>query len=198
MASQPKTYFTPEEYLELERQAEYKSEYFNGEIFAMGGASPRHVLIVTNVVAELRSQLKKQPCTVYSTDLRVRVSPTGLYTYPDVVVVCGKPLFSDERKDTLTNPKLIVEVLSKSTKNYDRGDKFEQYRTLESLKEYVLIAQDRYHTEHHTRQADNTWLLSETNRIEDSIELISIGCQLELVEIYDKVDSLEAEETKGK
>lgn len=193
MASQPKTYFTPEEYLELERQAEYKSEYFNGEIFAMGGASPRHVLIVTNVVAELRSQLKKQPCTVYSTDLRVRVSPTGLYTYPDVVVVCGKPLFSDERKDTLTNPTLIVEVLSKSTKDYDRGDKFEQYRTLDSLKEYVLIAQDRYHTEHHVRQMDNTWLLSETNRIEDSIELISIGCHLELVEIYDKVDSLEAE-----
>lgn len=193
MASQPKTYFTPEEYLELERQAEYKSEYFNGEIFAMGGASPRHVLIVTNVASELRSQLKKQPCTVYSTDLRVRVSPTGLYTYPDVVVVCGKPLFSDERKDTLINPILIVEVLSKSTKDYDRGDKFEQYRTLDSLKEYVLIAQDRHHTEHHVRQTDNTWLLSETNRIEDRIELISIGCHLELVEIYDKVDSLEAE-----
>ena len=193
MASQPKIYFTPEEYLELERQAEYRSEYFNSEIFAMGGASPRHVLIVTNVVSELRVQLKKQPCAVFSTDLRVRVSPTGLYTYPDVVVVCGKPLFSDERKDTLTNPTLIVEVLSKSTKDYDRGDKFEQYPALDSLKEYVLIAQDRHHTEHHVRQIDNTWVLSETNRVEDCIELVSIGCKLELVEIYDKVDSLEAE-----
>jgi Uma2 family endonuclease len=193
MASQPKTYFTAEEYLELERQSQYRSEYFNGEIFAMGGASPRHVLIVTNVVAELRSQLKKQPSTVFSTDLRVRVSPTGLYTYPDVVVVCGKPLFSDEQKDTLTNPTLIAEALSKSTKDYDRGDKFEQYRALDSVKEYVLIAQDRYHVEHHRRQTDNTWVLSDTNRIEDSMELISIGCHLDMVEIYDKVDSLEVE-----
>src|SRR5215471_4120161 len=111
MASQPKSSFTAEEYLELERKAEQKSEYLNGEIFAMGGANPRHVLIVTNVVSELRSQLKNEPCSVFSTDLRVQVSPTGLYTYPDVVVLCGRPRFSDSQGDTLTNPTLIVEVL---------------------------------------------------------------------------------------
>ncbi|HXG67483.1 MAG TPA: Uma2 family endonuclease [Blastocatellia bacterium] len=193
MSSQPKTYFTPEEYLELERKAAHKSEYLNGEIFARGGASPRHVLIVTNVVSELRAQLKNRPCTVYSTDLRVRVSRTGLYTYPDVIVVCGNPQFADDHKDTLLNPTLIVEVLSKSTKDYDRGEKFEHYRTLESFREYVLVAQDRHHVEHHVRQSDNTWLLSETNRIEDTIELVSIGCRLALNEVYDKVDVLEAE-----
>lgn len=192
MASQPKDYITLEEYLELERKADYKSEYFNGEIFAMGGASPRHVLIVTNVASELRTQLKKRPCMVYSTDLRVRVRPEGLYTYPDVVVICDAPQFADDRQDTLTNPTLIVEVLSKSTKDYDRGEKFEQYRAIGSLREYVLIAQDRYHVEHLARQSDNTWLLSETNRIEDSIELISIECSLPLIEVYDKIDLLEA------
>src|ERR1044072_9754283 len=134
MASHPKNYFTPEEYLEMERKADCKNEYFNGEIFAMGGASPRHVLIVTNVVSELRTQLKNRPCTVYSTDLRVRVSATGLYTYPDVIVVCGEPRFADDHRDTLLNPTLIVEVLSNSTKDYDRGDKFEQYRALESFR----------------------------------------------------------------
>jgi Uma2 family endonuclease len=193
MSLQPKIYVTPEAYLELERKADYKSEYLNGEIYAMGGASPRHVLIVTNVVAELRNQLKSRPCTVYSTDLRVRVSPNGLYTYPDVVVVCDTPQFSDQRRDTLTNPTLIVEVLSQSTKDYDRGEKFEPYRTLDSLKEYVLIAQNKHHVEHFVRQPDATWLLSETNRLADTVELIAIGCQLKLTEVYDKIDLLEPE-----
>ena len=192
MSLQPKSYLTPEEYLELERSADYKSEYFNGQVFGMGGASPNHVLIVTNVVSEFRSQLKKRPCTVYSTDLRVRVSSTGLYTYPDVVVVCDAPEFSDTHRDTLTNPTLIVEVLSKSTKDYDRGEKFEQYRAIETFVEYVLIAQDKHHVEHYSRQADKTWILSETNRVEDVIELNSIGCKLAVSEIYDKVDLLQA------
>ena len=135
---QPKLRFTPEEYLAIERRAECKSEYFNGEIFAMSGASPQHVLIVTNVVSELRWQLKKRPCTVYSTDLRLKVSLTGLYAYPNVIVVCGKPEFENDHEDTLLNPTLIVEVLSDSSKDYDRGGKFEQYRTLESFTEYVL------------------------------------------------------------
>ena len=179
---------TPEAYLAIERQAEYKSEYFNGEMFAMAGASPHHVLIVTNVASELRWQLKKRPCTVYSTDLRVKVSTTGLYTYPDVTVVCGQPQFDDEHQDTLLNPTLIVEVLSQSTKDYDRGEKFEQYRTLESLKEYILIAQNRCHVEQFVRQPDNRWLLSESNQLEDIIELSSIGCHLALTEAYDKVE----------
>jgi Uma2 family endonuclease len=139
MSTQPKTFISPEQYLAIERKAERKSEYFNGEMFAMAGASESHVLIVTNVVAELREQLRGRPYTVYSTDLRVKVSPTGLYTYPDVVVVCGQPQFADDQRDTLLNPTLIVEVLSESTQDYDRGEKFEHYRSIASFHEYVLI-----------------------------------------------------------
>jgi len=187
MSFELKPRFTSEEYLAFERKAERKSEYFNGEIFAMSGASPQHVLIVTNVVAEFRGQLKTRPCAVYSTDLRLKVSPAGLYTYPDVIVVCGEPQFDDDHKDTLLNPTLIVEVLSESTKDYDRGAKFEQYRKIESFVEYVLIAQDKRHVEHFIRQAGNRWLLSETNRLEDTLELTSIACNLMLTEVYDKV-----------
>ena len=193
MSLQPKIHPTPEEYLEVERKADYKSEYLNGEIYAMGGTSPRHVLIVTNIASELRNQLKNRPCMVYSTDLRVQVSPQGLYTYPDVLVVCDTPQFSDQRRDTLTNPTLIVEVLSKSTKDYDRGEKFEQYRAIKSFKEYVLVAQDKYHVEHFVRQSDDTWFFSETNRLEDTLELITIGCHLKISEVYDKVELLETE-----
>lgn len=187
MSTPPKTNYTPEEYLELERAAEDKSEYFNGEIYAMSGASRRHILIVTNLVRELSTQLKKRECEVYSTDMRVKVNPTGLYTYPDVIVMCGEAQFSDEQKDTLINPNVIIEVLSESTKDYDRGGKFEQYRTLESFKEYVPVAQDKPHVEHFVRQPDNRWILTETNKMEDSIELSSIACTLALAEIYDKV-----------
>lgn len=188
MSLQPKTYITSEEYLALERKAENKSEYFDGEIFAMAGASPAHVLIVTNVVSELRRQLKQRPCTVYSTDLRLQISQTGLFTYPDVMVVCGKPRFNDDQNDTLLNPILIIEVLSDSTKDYDRGEKFEHYRSLETFKEYVLVAQDKYHVEHFTKQADNRWLLVETNQVGDTILLTLVDCELALAEIYDKVE----------
>jgi Uma2 family endonuclease len=191
MSTHPQKRFTPEEYLALERKTPLKSEYFNGEIFAMGGASPSHVLIVSNIVSDLSRQLKKRPCTVYASDLRVKVAPTGLYTYPDVVVVCGKALFDDDQKDTLLNPTLIVEVLSESTKDYDRGGKFEHYRAVESFKEYVLVAQDKHHVEHFVRQPDRRWLLSETNRIEDTLDLTSIGCRLALAEVYDKVEMAE-------
>jgi len=188
MSTQPKTRSTPEEYLALERASAYKSEYYNGEIFAMSGASRRHVLIVTNLVTQLATQLKKRDCEVYSADMRLKIEATRSYTYPDVIVVCEEPLFSDEQKDTLINPNVIVEVLSDSTQGYDRGGKFEQYRTLESFKEYLLISQDKPHVEHFVRQADNRWLLRETNKMEDSIELSSIDCTLPLAEIYDKVD----------
>ncbi len=188
MASQPRTKFTPNEYLAFERNSDSKNEFLDGEIFAMGGASPNHVLIVTNVVSELRSQLKSRPCTVYSTDLRVRVSPAGLYTYPDVIVVCDKAEFSDEQKDTLINPTLIVEVLSDSTKDYDRGGKFEQYREIDTFKEYILIAQQKPHVEHFIKQLDGRWIMAETKKLADEIELVSIGCELALTEIYDKVE----------
>ena len=189
MSSQPKTFITPEEYLAIERKAEYKSEYFNGEMFAMSGASERHVNIVANLMYLLVGQLRGRSCKAYASDLRVRVSLTGLYTYPDVIVVCGQPQFADDQRDTLLNPTLIVEVLSESTKDYDRGGKFEHYRTLDSFSEYVLIAQDRCHVEHFVRQPDKRWLLAETNRLEDTIHLLSIDCDLALAEVYDKVET---------
>ena len=136
---------TPEAYLTLEESAPEKNEYVDGEIFAMTCASEPHNLIVVNTVRELGNQLKKRPCKVYASDMRVKVSPTGLFTYPDVVVVCGQAQFDDSHRDTLLNPTLIVEVLSESTEAYDRGRKFEHYRKLESLAEYVLIAQHRLH-----------------------------------------------------
>src|SRR6185436_11448086 len=120
MSSQPTTLLSPEEYLEIERKAERKSEYYQGEMFAMAGASPRHAWIVSNLIIELGRQLKTKPCRVSASDLRLRVSPTGLYTYPDVIVVCGEPQFADNQNDTLLNPTLIVEVLSDSTRDYDR------------------------------------------------------------------------------
>ncbi len=188
MVSQTKPKLTPEEYLAIERSAERKSEYLDGEMFAMVGASREHNLIVTNTVAELRQQLKKHPCKVYANDMRVKVSPTGLYTYPDVVVVCGEERFDENHNDTLLNPTVIIEVLSDSTEGYDRGEKFEHYRKLESLSEYVLIAQKKQHVECHLRQPDNRWVLTETDNPQESIQLTSIDCELALVEIYDKVE----------
>ena len=188
MSSQAKVNYTPEEYLALERQATDKSEYFSGEIFAMTGASRRHNLAAGNVFAALHIQLRKRPCEIYPSDMRVKVSPTGLYTYPDVVIVCGEPLFDDGQKDTLVNPTVLVEVLSKSTASYDRGEKFEHYRKLKSLAEYLVIAQNKYHVEHYIRQPDNQWLLSETDEIQKTVHLPSIECYLAVADIYDKVE----------
>jgi Uma2 family endonuclease len=188
MSSPVKVYYTPDEYLELERKAEYKSEYFDGEIFAMTGASRKHNLVAGNVLAALHLQLRKRPCEIYPSDMRVKVSPTGLYTYPDVVIVCGEPMFDDEQRDTLLNPTVLVEVLSKSTASYDRGEKFEHYRKIKSLAEYLVIAQNKFHVEHYTKQPGNQWLLSETDDPQKIIHLPSIECDLALVDIYDKVE----------
>jgi len=187
MPSQAKTRLTVEEYLVIERQALCKSEYCDGEMFAMAGASRRHNLIALNIGAELRMQLQQRPCEVYSSDMRVKISHTGLYTYPDVVVVCDEPLFEDADVDTLLNPIVLVEVLSPSTADYDRGGKFEHYRTLPSLQAYLLVAQERCHVVHYTRHQDNTWLLAETFDIQDCIYLPSICCNLLLSEVYAKV-----------
>lgn len=187
MSSAPTAHLTPEEYLEQERKAERKSEYFRGETFAMAGASPEHALIITNLVGELRQQLKGRPCNVYSSGLRLRVSPIGPYTYPDVLVVCGSPAFADDQRDTLLNPALIVEVLSDSTKDYDRGRKFQHYRTLLSMGEYLTVAQDSIHVEQWTRQPDQRWLLAEADSIAATISLASVEVEIALSEIYDKV-----------
>jgi len=187
MSSQLKTYLTPEEYLAIERKAEDRSEYFNGEMFAMSGASRRHNLIVTNIVREISQQIKGKPCEVYSNDMRVKIPATGLYTYPDVVVVCDEPKFEDEYIDTLLNPVVIIEVLSDSTEKYDRGQKFAHYRGIESLAEYMLVAQDNFKVEQFTKRSDKQWLMTEKGSLEDEIKLISIECVLQLREVYDKV-----------
>jgi Uma2 family endonuclease len=179
--------FTPEIYLALERLADHKSEYLNGEIFAMAGASEPHNLIVTNVVSELRTQLKGRACKVYPSDMRVKVGETGLYTYPDVVALCGRAEFEDNERDTLVNPAVIIEVLSPSTEAYDRGKKFEHYRRLRSLAEYVLISQERHRIEYYQRQANDQWLLTEINGLESRLHLSAIDCDLALAEVYDKV-----------
>jgi Uma2 family endonuclease len=153
---------SPAEYLELERKAERKSEYFQGEMFAMAPVNQRHGLIVTNLAGELSQQLKAKPCSVYSSNLRLRAN--GLYTYPDVMVICSEVQCADDQEDTLLNPNLIVEVLSDSTRDYDRGRKFQHYRTLPSLREYLTIDQDAPHVERYTRQPEDRWLLTELTR----------------------------------
>jgi Uma2 family endonuclease len=187
MSSQPKTFLTPEEYLAVERKAEYRSEYFNGEMFAMTGASRKHNLIALNVAGECRQQLKGQPCEAYVNNMRVRIPATGLYTYPDIVVVCGEPEFEDDFVDTLINPTLLVEVLSESTESYDRGKKSGCYRTIQSLAEYLLVAQDEYKVEQYVKQPDGRWLLTDIRSLEGVIELASVPCVLALKEVYDKV-----------
>lgn len=188
MSTQPKTLLTPEQYLEIERKAEYKSEYFNGEMFAMAGAKEAHNLVAIHIARELDQQLRSRPCRAYPSDMRVRVSPGGLYTYPDVIALCGEPRFLDDQRDTLLNPGLIVEVLSPSTEAYDRGRKFESYKSIDSLSEYLLVAADRVHADLYTRQVDGRWLLTSADKLEDSLTLESVGAELKLADLYEKVE----------
>ena len=188
MQAQFKTYMTPEEYLRQEREAPFKSEYYAGEVFAMAGASPRHTLIVANTVYRFVGQLKGRACTVHPNDLRVKVIPAGLYTYPDIVVVCGTPRYEDRQKDTLLNPNVLVEVLSDSTEAFDRGQKFAMYRALKSLTDYLLIAQNQAMIEHFVRRPNGQWMLSDYRGTEAIVTLASIGCTLPLADIYDKVE----------
>ena len=187
MSTAPIRRLTPQEYLAIERTAEFKSEFFGGEMFAMAGATREHIVISGNVHSDLHHQLRDRNCEVYQSDMRVRVSHTGLYTYPDVSVVCGKPQFEDANVDTLLNPKVIVEVLSDSTEGYDRGKKFQHYRNISSLTEYMLIAQDSPHVEVHTRQPDGRWLMWETNDLTSVVRLQSIECSLKVSDIYARV-----------
>ena len=188
MSTQAKSFITPEQYLEVERKAEYKSEYFQGEMSAMAGAKEVHHVLDLNVAAELRQQFRSRPCRAYSNDMRVRVASTGLYTYPDVIGVCGERQFLDDQTDTLLNPSVIVEVLSPSTEAYDRGRKFEYYQSIESLREYLLVSSDRMHVDLYTRQSDDRWLLTSANRPEDSLDLASVDCRLTVAQIYEDVD----------
>ena len=178
--------FTPEEYLARERKALTKSEYRDGRIYAMPGASREHNLITVNVTGEFYIQLRTRSCEVYPSDMRVKVSAAGLYTYPDVIVVCDEPRFDDSHFDTLLNPTVLIEVLSPSTAAYDRGEKFRRYQYLDSLCEYVLISQDSVCVEHYLRQ-EQDWDLTEFRSLDDVFQLTSIGCELSLRAIYAKV-----------
>lgn len=184
----PKTLLTPEQYLAIEREAEYKSEYFQGEMLAMAVSDWVHNQLVVNLVAGFHNQFRSRPCDVYPSQMRVLVRATGLYTYPDVVVVCGERQFVDERRDILLNPSLLVEVLSPSTEAYDRGRKFEHYQSIESLREYLLVASDRVHADLYTRQPDGRWLLTSADRLEDSLDLQSVGCRFALADLYARID----------
>ena len=195
MSALPKEkYISDEEYLIMERVSPVKHEYFNGEIFQMAGSSEEHANISSNINASLHLQFRKRPCKTYQSDLRVHIPKTGLYTYPDVVVVCGKPqLLDDAYLDTLLNPVLIVEVLSPSTADYDKGAKFEHYRTIDSLQEYVLVWQDKKRLARYTKQTDGSWVLRDFIGEEAEIVLSSIDCSLTMDDIYDKVE-FEAEQ----
>jgi Uma2 family endonuclease len=187
MALQPNVYVSAQEYLALEKQAAYKSEYIAGTIVAMSGASREHNLIVTNIVTSLGQQFRGRSCKVYANDMRVKMPASDLYVYPDVVVVCGTPQFEDSDLDTLLNPTLVIEVLSQSTEFRDRGVKAQGYRLIDSLTEYLLIAQDRCRIEQYTRQADNQWLLVDFYTLEETVNLVSTRCTLLLQDVYDRV-----------
>ena len=178
-----RTYLTPEEYIAAERKAMFKSEYLSGEIVAMSGASNEHNLITVNASTALYNQLADRGCRVYASDMRVGISQGVSYFYPDIAVTCDKPRFEDDVFDTLINPQVVIEVLSDSTANYDRGEKFRRYRQLESLQEYLLISQDQVHVEHYLRQGKQ-WILSEFSALENAVPLVSIGAELSLNQIY--------------
>jgi len=181
-----RTYLTPEEYIAVERKATLKSEYLSGEIVAMSGASNEHNLITMNTANGLYNQVTERGCRVYGSDMRVGISAGVSYFYPDVTIVCDEPRFEDDVFDTLINPRVVIEVLSDSTANYDRGEKFASYQKLDSLCEYVLISQDRVRVEHYLRQ-EQTWDLTEFHSLSDIFRLVSIACELPLQAIYAKV-----------
>ncbi len=175
---------SPEEYLVRDRAAEFRSEYFAGRMYAMSGGTPTHATIALNVAAELRQALRGSDCKVFNGDVRLYVPTTGLYTYPDAVVYCGKLKVADGQDDILLNPTVIIEVLSKSTEAYDRGFKFAQYRRLESLREYALFSQTEPRAEIFRRQPDGEFKLSEYVGLESECAFTSIGCSIPMSEVY--------------
>ena len=188
MSSVPKTLLTPQEYLARERKADFKSEYYAGEMFAMAGATWEHTLIKDNIAREAGQQLKEGPYRVLTSDMRVRIDRTGLYTYPDVIVVCEEPKFEDEVFDTLLNPRVLMEVLSESSEKYDRGAKFRHYRQIPSLQEYILVAQDEPLVERHVRQPNGDWLMTEFRGLAQTLAFTSIPVKVALTDIYRGVE----------
>jgi Uma2 family endonuclease len=190
MSAIPKTFISEESYLEEERKALNKSEYYKGEIFAMAGATTNHNAIVASLIGELYAFLKGKSCKVYPSDLRVYNSANGLYTYPDVTIVCGKEEYLDEEFDTLLNPTVLIEVLSASTENYDRGTKFKLYRSIPSLKNYILVSSTEYAAEIYTRKENDNWLLNTTKEKDGRLHISALDFDLSLSDIYAQVDDL--------
>lgn len=188
MSTVPKALLTEHEYLRRERAAEFKSEFYRGETFAMAGASFGHTLICSNLVGRLQQLLRGRNCTVHQSDLRVKVQASGLYTYPDVVVVCGEPQFIDDVQDTLLNLKVLIEVLSESTEAYDRGVKGRMYREIPSLDEYVVVSQMEPFVETLLRQPEGAWLQRSAGSLEGELHLESLGVRIPLSEIYRQVE----------
>jgi len=188
MSAQEKLVYTPEIYLELERTATERSEFVDGDVFMMAGASRKHNTITINLSSEMHQQLKNRDCQVYSSDMRVNFTEQGDYVYPDVIIACEPQQFDDEHADNLTNPTVIIEVLSKSTEAYDRGHKFSMYQRLPSLLHYVLVNQNSLQVDHYQRKANNQWLLSVLNKKEDCLIIEQLGVGVSLADIYAKVD----------
>jgi Uma2 family endonuclease len=181
-------YISIEEYFAREDSAELRSEYFCGDVFAMAGGTPNHNRITVNLTSMLNSKFRGGPCEAFSSDLRVQVAKDVHYTYPDVVVVCGELILAEGRTDTITNPIVIMEVLSESTRDYDRGSKFTAYRSIETLTDYILIDQDTVHIEYFSKERDGTWRLRELFSAEEFLEIKSIEATLPAKAIYERVD----------
>jgi len=188
MSSANPSVLTEREYLDFERKSEIRHEYIAGQIFAMSGASMRHNRIAGNVFREISTRFRDKPCSVFMSDMRVKVSATGMYTYPDVVALCDEPRVEDTHLDTLLNPSVIIEVLSESTEKYDRGEKFAHYRRLETLREYVLVSQDKMRVEHFRRGEGEEWVYSAISDSNAVLHLPAIDCHIDLAAIYEKVD----------
>jgi Uma2 family endonuclease len=188
MSSQAIPRITPEEYLKRERAAEFRSEYIDGQVYAMAGGTMNHARIIGNALANLRDGLRGSGCEAFSGDLRVWSEAHRIYTYPDVVAACRPYRFQDDSRDTIIDAALVIEVLSRSTANYDRGEKFRFYRSLPSFSEYLLLAQDTIRAEHHVRQPDGGWLFHELTSPDDVIDLKIIRCRLPLSSFYESVE----------
>jgi Uma2 family endonuclease len=187
MQAQPEQHISPEEYLAGERQADIRHEYFAGEVFAMAGASREHNQISANIVRLLGNQLLEKPCSVFASDMKVKIRKKEKYTYPDIVVVCEKEEYEDEHQDVLLNPVVLMEILSDSTEAYDRGDKFSHYQAIPSCAEYILISQYTFKMERFSRQPNNSWLYTIYQDENDVLSVRAIDCALPLAEVYRKV-----------
>ena len=187
MATEPKPHLTPQQYIDLERKADTRHEYWNGQTFAMAGTTRYHARIVRNLVTRLHTGLQSSDCQAYSSELRLHIPATGFYTYPNVMVACGEEQYLDDQFDTLLNPILLIEVLSESTADYDRGRKFAQYRSIASLREYLIVAQDKFSIEQYVRQEPG-WTLTEYSDPARAIALVSLPLGMSVVDIYEKVN----------